>query len=106
MAIVNPGELRDIIVVCEAIKVKEMGITTYKYNTISRVRAKVKTDKNSLFRDSDTRKRKKMLRIVCHKRDFLEEDNFILYEGKYYRIICVNELDDHLYVQVFAELVE
>lgn len=105
MAKVNAGELRNLITICEAIKVKEKGIVTYKYNKISRLRAKVKHKKQDIFYDSDTRKKTQTLIFITHKRDFVNEDNFVLYNDKYYRITEVIDFDDHLYCQIVAEVV-
>ena len=106
MSRVSPSELRDIIVVCESVKLKEHGITTYQYESICNLRAKVKNDKNKLFYDSDTRKKTKSLVIYCYRNPALVEDNFILYKNGYYRITQVNPLDDYIFVQVFCEKVE
>lgn len=107
MANVNPGELRSIITICESTQIKEKGITKYEYNKIARLRAKVKRDKTNQFYDSDTRKKTQSLVFITHKRDFvIEYDNkFVLYNDKYYRIIDVFEMDDHLHCQIFAEVV-
>lgn len=106
MAKVNPSELRESIQICETIKVKEKGITTYKYEKICSLRAKVKNDKFNLFYDSDTRKKTKSLVIYCYRNSALIEDNFILYKNGYYRITQVNLLDDYIFCQVFCEKVE
>lgn len=105
MAKVNPGELRNIITICEAVKVKDKGITKYEYNKVARLRAKVKRDKTNQFYDSDTRKTTRGLVFITHKRDFVIEDRFVLYNDKYYRIIDVVPMDDNLYCQIFAEVV-
>ena len=106
MAKVNPSELRETIVVCESVKLKEHGITTYQYESIRKLRAKVKNDKFNLFYDSDTRKKTKSLVIYCYRNTALVEDNFILYKNSYYRINQVNLLDDYIFCQVFCEKVE
>ncbi|MBP3707094.1 MAG: head-tail adaptor protein [Clostridia bacterium] len=106
MAKVNPSEMRAVIKICESAKVKEKGITTYKYKVVTRLRAKVKNDKINLFYDSDTRKRNHSLVIYCYKNEHLIEDNFILYKEKYYRITQVDLLDDYIFCQVFCEKVE
>lgn len=106
MAKVNPGELRTLIDVCRADKIKEKGIVKYRYKKISTLKCKVKLDKQKYFMSNDMRKRTKTLVFLTHKRDFIVEDNFIKYKDKYYLITEVHELDDHLYLQVFAELVE
>ena len=106
MAKVNPSEMRDVIEICETVKMKEKGITTYNYERITSVRAKVKNDKFNLFYDSDTRKRTKSLVIYCYRNSALVEDNFILYKNSYYRINQVNLLDDYIFCQVFCEKVE
>ena len=106
MAKISPSELRETIIVCESVKLKEHGITTYQYESIRKLRAKVKNDKFNLFYDSDTRKKTKSLVIYCYKNPALEEDNFILYRNGYYRINQVNLLDDYIFCQVFCEKVE
>lgn len=107
MAKVGVGELREIIDVCEAIKLKEKGITIYEYKFVSYLRAKVKHDKNKFFYSNDTRKNSSSLIFICYDREFLhKEDMFIKYKDKYYRITEVVPFDDYLFCQVYAEKVE
>lgn len=105
MAKVNPGELRELITICETIKTKDKGITSYKYEEITKLKAKVKHDKTNLFYDSETRKKSQSLVFITHKRDFVNEDNFVLYKNQYYRIIDVIPFEDRLYCQIIAEVV-
>lgn len=107
MARVQTGELKDMIDVFKATKIKEKGITKYKYKFVSYLRCKVKHDKNKQFFANDTRKNSQSLIFICYDREFLhEEDMFIQYKDKYYRITEVVPMEDHIFCQVFAERVE
>ena len=105
MAKVQPSELKETIEIHEAIKLKEKGITKYEYNQVGRLRAKVKHDKSNFFYDSDTRKKTQSLVFITHKRNYINEEKFVLYKNQYYRITEVVPMDDHLYCQIFAEVV-